>query len=255
VGLSALPDIRDEGRELVRALAEAGATARLLGGVAVAEHRHHGWGPALERRYGDIDLAAGSRAGPAVGALLAGRGYEPAQPFNRLHGDRRLLFYDRAHGRQVDVFLGRFAMCHELDLEGRLTGHPTTLSPADLLLTKLQVVEPDPKDLLDAVALFHQHELGDDDDGDVLGVDRLVAVTRADWGWWTTLTDNLAALRATAAGLLDDAGAALVAGRVEDVVAALERAPKGLRWKARARVGRRVDWFERPEEHGAALHG
>jgi hypothetical protein len=32
--------------------------------------------------------------------------------FNGLNGHRRLLFYDTANERRVDVFVGRFEMCH-----------------------------------------------------------------------------------------------------------------------------------------------
>jgi hypothetical protein len=247
------PDVQVEGVALIAALADAGAAARLLGGVAIAQHRHEGWSSSFDRVYGDIDFVTGSRSRRAVESVMADRGYEAAQPFNRLHGDRRLLFLDHAHARQVDVFLGQFSMCHTLELDGRLAGHPTTLVPADLLLTKLQVAEPDPKDLRDAVALLHQHVLGSDADGDVLGVDRLVEVTSADWGWWTTFTDNLERVPGAAALLLDDAG--VVEERCAAIASALEAAPKGLRWRARAKVGRRVPWREQPEEHEAGIHG
>jgi hypothetical protein len=247
------PDVQVEGVALIAALADAGAAARLLGGVAIAQHRHEGWSASFDRVYGDIDFVTGSRSRRAVESVMADRGYEAAQPFNRLHGDRRLLFLDHAHARQVDVFLGQFSMCHTLELDGRLAGHPTTLVPADLLLTKLQVAEPDPKDLRDAVALLHQHVLGSDADGDVLGVDRLVEVTSADWGWWTTFTDNLERVPGAAALLLDDAG--VVEERCAAIASALQAAPKGLRWRARAKVGRRVPWREQPEEHEAGIHG
>jgi hypothetical protein len=245
------PDVQAEGVALIAALADEGAAARLLGGVAVAQHRHDGWVSTFDRVYGDIDLVAGSRSRRAVEGVFVERGYEAAVSFNRLHGDRRLLFLDHAHSRQVDVFLGRFSMCHALELDARLAGHPTTLVPADLLLTKLQVAEPDPKDLRDAVALIHQHELASG--VDVLDLGRLVEVTSADWGWWTTFTDNLARVPGAAALLLDDAS--VVEERCEEISAALESAPKGLRWRARARVGRRVPWREEPEEHEAGIHG
>jgi hypothetical protein len=247
------PDVQTEGVALVAALAENGAPARLLGGVAIAQHRHAGWVSAFDRAYGDIDLVAGSRSRRAVERAMGARGYEAAVSFNRLHGDRRLLFLDSAHARQVDVFLGRFSMCHALELDDRLAGHPTTLAPADLLLTKLQVAEPDPKDLRDAIALIHQHELGADAEGDVLGLDRLVEVTSADWGWWTTFTDNLARLPEAAASLLSET--AVVEARCAEIAAALEAAPKRLRWRARAKIGRRVPWREQPEEHEAGIHG
>jgi hypothetical protein len=247
-------DVEVEGRELVAALDEAGAAARLLGGVAIAQHRHTGWPGTLDRRYGDIDLVAEPRKSKEIGAVMTARGYEPALPFNNLHGHKRLLFHDIANRRQVDVFVGRFEMCHSLDLSERLRVHPTTLSAADLLLTKLQVVQIDAKDLRDAVALVHQHQLGEEAEGDVIGVDRLVEVTRGDWGWWTTLTDNLARLPEIASASLPSADALLVAGRVDELRAALSAAPKSMRWRTRAKIGRRVPWYELPEEHGAALH-
>jgi hypothetical protein len=244
------PDVQAEGVALIAALADTGTAARLLGGVAVAQHRHVGWSDTFDREYGDIDLVAGSRSRRAVEGVLAARGYEAAVSFNRLHGDRRLLFLDHAHSRQVDVFLGRFSMCHALELDGRLAGHPTTLAPADLLLTKLQVAEPDPKDLRDAVALIHQHELASE--GDALDVDRLVEVTSADWGWWTTFTDNLERVPGAAAVLLSDAS--VVEERCASIRSAVDDARKSLRWRARAKVGRRVPWREDPEEHEAGIH-
>ncbi len=52
--------------------------------------------------------------------MLAGAGYAPDEQFNALNGARRLLFHDEHHGRQVDVFVDRFEMCHELPLAERL---------------------------------------------------------------------------------------------------------------------------------------
>jgi hypothetical protein len=37
---------------------------------------------------------------------------------------------------------------------------------------------------------------------------------------------------------------------VEALLRAIEAAPKSLGWKARARVGERVRWYETPEEVG-----
>ena len=62
-----------------------------------------------------------------------------------------MLFYDTANGRQLDVFVGTFHMCHELDLGKRLAEHPSALDAADLLLTKLQIAEINRKDIVDAV--------------------------------------------------------------------------------------------------------
>src|SRR3954451_16641319 len=81
--------------------------------------------------------------------------------FNALHGATRLNFHDAARDRPLDVLLDRFTMAHALDLRDRFTPGALTLPLAELLLTKLQVVSINAKDLRDIAALLLDHELGD----------------------------------------------------------------------------------------------
>ena len=168
-----------------------------------------------------------------------------------------MLFYDTANGRQLDVFVGTFAMCHTLDLSGRLTLLPDTLSPADLVLTKLQIVEINAKDLVDAAQLLRNHQLGRGDEAgrDEVSLDRLAAVTSADWGWYTTLSDNLAKLAGFARDALAEPDAAAVTERTQAIQRAIDEPGKSLRWKARARIGRHAPWYELPEEVTGNPHG
>jgi hypothetical protein len=139
-------------------------------------------------------------------------------------------------------------MCHELDLDGRLDLVPLTLAPADLLLTKLQIVELNQKDLIDIVSLLHLCEVGDHARSDTIDVPRLAVVTGGDWGWYTTVNDNLGRVAPAAGEFLSEGEAAVVAGRVEAIRQAIEGAPKSLAWKLRSRVGRRLQWYELPDE-------
>jgi hypothetical protein len=216
----------------------------------VARHCHSPTPPPLQRGYADIDIVIGRKEGRLARAAMLARGYVPNDRFNALHGDRRLLFYDEANGRQLDVFVGSFSMCHSLDLSGRLTLLPDTLSVADLLLTKLQVIQINAKDLIDAAQLLRNHELdrADAAGADHLSLDRLCAVTSVDWGWYTTLSDNLAKVVTFAQDRLAEPDAGRVADSARSVQAAIGEAAKSLRWKARARLGRRAAWYELPEE-------
>ena len=249
-----LADVVDEAQRVVDALAAGGVTVRLLGGVGVAAHRHGPVPASLTRSFADIDVVVGRKGGHPLGAGLETLGYTANDRFNALHSARRLLFYDSANSRQLDVFVGEFAMCHRLDLSGRLDRHPLALAPADLLLTKLQIVQINSKDVVDAVRLLLAHEVRAPDlpaepgGADALSLDRLVEVTRADWGWYTTFGDNLRKVRDAAGDLLDQADAAAVLGRIDSVTAALAAAPKTARWKARSVLGRRAPWYELPEE-------
>lgn len=249
-----LADIEAEAERLVDGLADQGRTARLIGGLAIAQHRHGGIPDALVRDYGDIDVVVPPGPSAPFREAMEALGYVPNKRFNNLRGDRRMLFYDEPNGRQVDVFVGRFDMCHGIDLRSRLDTGTRTLFPTDVLLTKLQVVEINRKDQLDAVTLLLTHDVvGGGDGADAIETGRLVEVTAADWGWFTTLTDNLRRLPELAGEVLDAPAAATVGERVAAVLDAVESAPKSLKWKARAKVGRKVKWYELPEEVGQTI--
>ncbi len=241
-------DILVEARRILGAIDAAGVPARALGGVAIGLHTHTPLPPALLRPYADIDLVVGSGREGDLARVLAAASYEADRKFNALYGYKRQLYWDRANDRQLDVFVGRFAMCHELPLDGRLDDPSGTLRPADLLLTKLQVVELNPKDVVDALALIDQHATGREVDGDVLGLDRIAAVTGVDWGWHTTALETLDRLEADVGRVSGDSEARIRA-RLGELRAAIVDAPKSLRWRARARIGRRMAWYELPEEH------
>jgi hypothetical protein len=250
-------DVVAEADRLVRGLAAQEVVGRLVGGLAIATHRHGESPRSLDRSYGDIDIVVPAGSSARVASALDGLGYEANKRFNALHGDRRMMFHDRSHGRQLDVIVGIFAMCHSLDLSSRLDTGSTTLTPADLLLTKLQVVEINHKDLLDVVTLLHHHELADEAPpaADVVDLGRVGEVCGQSWGWCTTVGDNLPRVATTAAELLPAGAAEVVAAKAELVATRLAECPKSLRWKARARVGRRVTWYELPEEVGGTAHG
>jgi len=99
---------------------------------------------------------------------------------NLLAGPRPDRAAVRAHGD--DHSPERFAqgLCHTLGLSGRLTLVPDTLTPADLVLTKLQIVEINTKDLVDAAQLLRNHQLGRGEEAgrDELSLDRLCEVMR-----------------------------------------------------------------------------
>jgi hypothetical protein len=252
--MSPLADVVAEGRRLVES---SSLPVRLLGGVGVALHDHRPVPTALERGYGDLDLVVPPKSSRTTTAVMTAAGYEPNERFNALHGAQRMLFYDTDNKRQVDVFVGTFSMCHRLDLSGRLGEHPYSLDGADLLLTKLQIHEINRKDLVDAVRLLLTHvnaDIGGAGMPDAMSLDRLRSVTSTDWGWFTTVTDNLQLVRAAAVDLLDPQEASVVEARADAIAESLRAAPKSMRWKARSVVGRKTPWYELPEEVGGA-HG
>jgi hypothetical protein len=242
-----LSDAREEGLRIVAAAAERSLPVRLLGGVAVWARCPSAADPPLLRRYGDVDIISLSKVSRDVAAFAESLGYRPDKLFNALHGKQRLNFTDPASGRPLDVLLDQFAMCHALDLRGRVTLEPATIPLADLLLTKLQVVEINDKDLIDLTALLADHPLGQEADAIDLG--RLTSVLGKDWGFEHTVRISLAKVRASLPGRgLADPVSATVSERIAGITAALDAGRKSVAWRLRARVGERVRWYELPED-------
>lgn len=234
-----LADPRDEAVRILEAARARGIVLRATGGIAVSLLAPSAGRPPLDRSYKDVDLVGVGRARREIDGLLRELGYEADEPFNLLHGRERLLYRDVPNGRQLDVFLDRIVMCHALEVADRLDLFERTLPPADLLLTKLQVVQTNERDLKDAIALLLDADVDDE---------RVAQVVSADWGWWRTVTETLGKVEGYAASLdgfdhLDELRA-----RVAGLRARIEAEPKSLRWKGRARVGERVRWYELPEE-------
>lgn len=240
------PDER--GRELIDFATEAGYTVRSLGGAAVRLvcPRVTAQGP-LHRMLNDLDLVALRKESSEIEMALEQYGLIPEKRFNLLHGEKRLLFSDPETGKHLDVFLDRFEMCHALDLRDRLRLFPYTLSPSDLMLTKLQVAQMTENDVRDVAALCL--EVDDPIVPSWIDGDNLAHVLGGDWGWWKTVTENFYVVRDALPALgLDEASL----GRTVEVLTSLRElaydCPKSRRWKLRARIGTRVPWREEPED-------
>jgi hypothetical protein len=231
---------------LIEAGAAAGLPLRAMGGVGVGLRAPDAARP-LRRSYADVDLAAPRRARRDVEDAMTAAGLEPERELNALNGGRRQIWWTRDGTLHVDVFLGEFAMCHRLDLGPALSGPGPAVPAADLLLMKLQVVELNLKDAQDAAALLSTHALGEDPGDRTISLARLRDVLAADWGFFTTASDNLERIPGVIAEHAPDV-AAVVERHCAAIRDEIERAPKGGAFRMRAKVGRRRRWYEVPEE-------
>jgi hypothetical protein len=242
-----LEDIIAEGERVLGLASRAGVPLRLLGGVAV-RLRAPELPAALDRAYKDIDFAVSKKGARAADQILQEAGYRPHVAFNAMHSRERGLYLDEEHGRQVDLFVHSFRMCHEIPLGDRLEIESSTVPLAELLLTKLQIIEVNEKDIRDTVLLLHGHDVADHDDEAVNGA-RIATLCAADWGLWRTITANLELCRAHVDDYeLPEEERERVAARLDELLERIEVEPKSRRWKLRAKVGERKRWYDLPEE-------
>jgi hypothetical protein len=239
-------DVVSEGQRLLARAAEADVPLRLLGGVAIRLRAPGELLPAFRRTYADLDFVTAKKGANRAVELFRSEGYEPHVAFNALHGKERLLFFDVDHGRQVDIFVGAFAMSHKIPLDARLEVDPVSIPLAELLLTKLQIAQLNEKDIRDALALLEGHPVGDAD-GETVNAGRIAALCGADWGLWRTITGNLDTCCAMAPGY-DVPNRAEVEARLRQLLHRIEAEPKTRSWKLRAKIGERKRWYELPEE-------
>ncbi len=284
----AADDPLPEAISLAQGAADSGLGLKLLGGLAVRVIC-----PDLppRRRAGqDIDFACLSRGRKDVVAYLERSGCVPDRRFNSLNGDRQ-MYFNAPSGRPIDVMVDRLTMCHVLDFRSSFTMLPLTLDAIDILLSKLQIVELNEKDARDIMHLLAgapvsgSQSVGNGGTGEsgtgqsgtgqsgtgqsgagqgggtgqgggvrpVLDTDRFARLLAADWGWWRTVTANLAKLPSLATDkpdLVPSAGPQDPLAQAARLLDLAHSVPKSMKWKLRANVGDRIRWYELPEEVG-----
>jgi hypothetical protein len=235
-----------EAMALAEGAAKAGIGLKLLGGLAVRVLCPD-YPPRL-RRDQDIDFACLSKERKKVATYLTDSGCQADRMFNNLNGDRQMYFVAPS-GRPIDVMVDRLTMCHTLDLRPSFGRQPLTVDAIDVLLSKLQIVELNEKDARDIIYLLSALPPGGA--GASLDTDRYGKLLGADWGWWRTVTGNLAKLP----GLIAEKPDLVPVNAAYDPREQIQRlsqlaadAPKSMKWKLRSNVGDRVRWYELPEE-------
>jgi hypothetical protein len=240
----------DRALALVGQARERGLELRILGSLAYRLHC-----PAnielfdeMKRDLTDVDLAARGDQRKDVRAFLESLGYTIDHDLLVTTEGMRYAFTEPSSGMVVDVFFDELFFCHPIPLRDRLGLDFPTITPTDLLLEKMQIVEINPKDIKDSLVLLLEHSL-DAASRDAIDAGYLARLLAADWGFYYTVTTNLERLgRHLAEGALSTAQAQTIQERIAALERALEDEPKTGKWKLRARIGPRKRWYQEVQE-------
>jgi hypothetical protein len=244
---------------LVDSATAAGLTIRLFGSVAC-------WSLCVAKRdiyiglrpkpIGDIDLVSRFAEKRDVESFMVEHGWRLDQDIATVPGARYSLCYRIRAGRvmaRCDVHYDVLAFSHAIDLQDRLALAYPTLTVSDLLLTKLQIAKPSEADRFDMIMLLGEHAIGDDVPTMISNA-RIASCCAAAWGLYTTVTDNLRwIMEGAPAWTPKIADAQLIRDRVAVLQHAIVAAPKSLRWRARALLGKRMRWFDDIDPVGIAV--
>jgi len=234
---------------------DEGLTLRLFGSIAILSHAHDmEWlKDRLDRPpYHDVDFVGRHQQFDALRRFFESQGFvtDPALIASQEYGVERLVFLDPITGDpQVDLMSETVRMCHVVDLHGRLELESVTIPVSDLVLTKLQIVELNPKDVIDLVLLLASHDVAPGSRGDAIDGARLATVLGRDWGFSYTAHRNLDAVdQYVASGPVTRTIAADVAAKTASVRQAIDGAQKTIGWRMRSAIGTRLPWYETVEE-------
>ena len=242
-------DVYEEALELTGLLQKEGIRFKLLGGMAFKMICRSSMNGPFARTPVDIDMIIHRKDTLKVSSLLKQRGYAPRERFNALYGAKRLIFNDIENDRRIDIFVEIFEMCHKFDFSNRIDREGVALSPADLLLTKLQIIQTSNRDYKDILSVFYDFKVQNEDRSDVIDSNYISSICAEDWGIYKTVTDNLTSIRDSIDRFgIDLATQERIVNSIESLISEIEGKKKSLQWKLRSRVGTRVKWYVLPEE-------
>lgn len=224
-----------------------GIPLRLLGGMAIYITSPCTRTDQFAREIYDLDFVVPKKKAYPLEKMLEKIGFKGDHEFNSIHGETRLLF--NSDVAELDIFVGGFEQCHSMDLEKLIKISKPTIPLANLLLTKLQIVQINKKDILDILALIYDHEMmSDGNPGEVISLKEVNAVLCDDWGWFTTCMDNLDKIRKFVDDTFQGADHEKLSSRIEKLQSSAQEGKKSLKWTVRSKVGRKIQWYELPEE-------
>jgi hypothetical protein len=241
----------DRALALVETARKRGVELRILGSLAYRLHcpAHVQLFEEMKRDLTDVDLAASGKQRKEARAFLESEGYEIDRDLLVATEGSRYAFTDPRSGMVVDIFFDELYFCHPIPLGDRLHLDYPTITPTDLLLEKMQIVEINPKDIKDSLVLLLEHPI-DSSNPDAIDGSYIAQLLAADWGFYYTVTRNLEKLRQSVAdyGVLGERGSEVVRERVNELRQAIEKEPKTSKWKMRARIGPRRRWYQEVAE-------
>src|SRR5208337_4838056 len=233
----------DEGKRLVDEAAKREIPLRLLGGVAIRIHSLEfldfaeklmrlGEG---QQEYTDLDFISYTRFRKSkMKEFFEEMGYEKRPTTMSTAATQRHIYFHPKGWFYVDVFYDKLlAANHPLDFRGRLELDSPTITPADLLLEKLQIVFPGEKDIKDLLLVLRAHDISQEEEKNKVSMEFIAAKLASDWGFWYTVTSNLSGLRqyvGDAQSLTGEEKQDLTS-KIDRLLRAIETKPKSTGWK------------------------
>ncbi len=244
-------DLVEDAVRIVERGKERGVTIRIMGAIAVRIHcqEFQHLLSAMEREITDMDFMTLSRFKKDIRDLLQNFGFVANERFISWHGKNRHIYNHEKLGAKVDVFFDKLEMCHTIDFRERLEYDFPTITLADLLLEKMQIVRLTEKDIKDTIVLLREHEIGTTEN-ETVNYKYISSILADDWGFYYTVVNNLEKVRFSLDGYdaLTNIDRSCVRERITKLIKYIDDEPKSLSWRLRAKVGIKKRWYTEVDE-------
>lgn len=255
-------DFVEEAKRIAAAAQAAGITLRVLGATAFRMHcpDYADVHIAMGRTLSDIDFAAYGKDEVKIeqffenGLHFKSERQQAALTPGLFVG--RHIYEEPQTGLHVDIFVDQLNMCHVVNFRKRLHVDSPTIPLAELALEKLQIVRLNEKDVKDMLMLFAAHPVSDQD-GETINGKFIAEIMSKDWGFYYTTTLNLDKIRnglPRYQHLFETEDVNHIQERITTLLGMIEQAPKSFKWKARAAIGTKMQWYNDVEEVERADH-
>jgi hypothetical protein len=244
----------DEGKKIVEAASKQKIPLRLIGGVAIRVHsgdfaefarKLSRLGPG-EQEYTDLDFMSYAKFRDPLRKFFESIGYRKRRTTLSSAATQRHIYFHPDGWFFADVFFGKLlAANHPIDFRGRLELDSPTISLADLLLEKLQIVSFTEKDLKDTLVLLRAHVLSDGQAPEAIDARYIASLLSKNWGFWYTVTTNLKGLRKAVSEMTDlnETEKNDITSKIGKLLEIIDNEPKTAGWKMRSVIGTKKRWY------------
>jgi Icc-related predicted phosphoesterase len=241
----------DEALRIIELGEQEGFIFRLMGAIAVKLHcpKYEHLYKQMERTLTDIDYATYGRYRKAMGEFFRNLGYVPNEQVIAFYGKQRHIYWSEKNRWQVDLFFDELDMCHKVDFRSRLELDKPTITLADIMLEKMQIVRINEKDVKDTIIMLLEHSIGETDKDEINGA-YIADLLSKDWGYYHTVATNIKKVSDFTGDYesLSSAEKEKVRSEAQALLKRIEGTKKSTRWKLRSRMGTKVKWYKEVEE-------
>ena len=248
-------DFAEEAARVAELADKRGIALRIMGACAVRVHcpKYRHLSEQLGRKLTDIDFMSYEKYMAKTESFFQEIGYAPRNFFSYQWGReayKRQFFDDPVKKMHIDVFFDELEMSHKVNFRGRLELDFPTITLADLLLEKMQIVRINEKDVKDIIVLVREHPVMEREDREGINSMHIAKVLSNDWGFYYTVTTNLKRTKEflTRYEALSEGDRRHDDAEISKLLDVIEREPKSMGWKMRAKVGTRKKWYTDVDE-------